>query len=734
MKNLFFLKSCFIIIICIICIPISVAQNKNIDSLRTLIKTGKPDTNQVKHLNLLAQKLSGNNIDTSIILSKQALQLSLKQNWKQGVGMSYVWLGWYTYLQGKYSEALDYDVKALNTAQETSNKKMMSKALGNIGLVFVEQAYYTKALDYYLKALKIDEELNNKSGILRHLLNIGIVYINQSDYSKALDYNLKALKIAEKIENKELQANALGNIGSVYLRLDDYQKTQFYYFKALKIAEELSNKSLIATLYGNIGHISQKQGNYAKALDYCLKALEMSRETGDVNSISINLTNIGTIYSKTGRFREAELYLKQAINLKDSIGAPDELRQTEEALSQLYDTLGRHKEALIHYKKAVELKDSIFSQENRKQLASEEINYEFDKKIIIAQAEQDKKDALTIADKKKQKVILILVSCGLLLVFVFAGFVFRNLRITRKQKDLIELQKNEVSGQKEIAEKQKHLLEVHQKEIVDSITYAKDIQTALLTSDEYISNNLPGEHFILFKPKDIVSGDFYWAQSVAFLPGWDLGTNKIKLPRDAKRKDIFYIATADCTGHGVPGAFMSMLNISYLNENLMERGIRLPHDILNAQRSEIITALNPVGSTEESKDGMDCVLCAYDFDKMLLHFAAANNPLWLIRNEELSEYKADKMPVGKYTEAKKSFTLQTIELLPGDIIYTSTDGFADQFGTSDKKLMKKRLKEELVKIHKQPMSKQKEYLNDFFENWKGDKEQVDDVTIIGIRI
>ena len=303
-----------------------------------------------------------------------------------------------------------------------------------------------------------------------------------------------------------------------------------------------------------------------------------------------------------------------------------------------------------------------------------------------------------------------------------------------KQKDIADSQRVISEELREISEQQKHIVEKKQKEIVDSITYAKRIQTALLTSDEYIKSNLPADHFILFKPKDIVSGDFYWALSIARIPGWDMGTNTIKLSNSRIQKNTFYIVTADCTGHGVPGAFMSMLNISFLNENIVDHGIRLPHDILNAQRKEIINALNPIGSTEESKDGMDCVLCVYDFDKMLLHFAGANNPLWLVRNGELKEYKADKMPVGKYTDAPPSFTLQTIELQKDDIIYTSTDGFADQFGTTGKKLMKKKFKEELLKIHTQPMTEQKAYLSSFFKNWKGTLEQVDDVCVIGIRI
>jgi ligand-binding sensor domain-containing protein/serine phosphatase RsbU (regulator of sigma subunit) len=275
-----------------------------------------------------------------------------------------------------------------------------------------------------------------------------------------------------------------------------------------------------------------------------------------------------------------------------------------------------------------------------------------------------------------------------------------------KQTELAE-------GQRELAETQRQLVQEKAKEIMDSIHYAKRIQTALLTSHEYITEHIPDEHFVLFKPKDVVSGDFYWA---------------------LQHKNRFYLATCDCTGHGVPGAFMSMLNISFLNEAILERGITEPHEIIKRVRDEIIAALNPKGSKEVSMDGMDAVLCCYDFEHMKLTFAAANNALWLVRNNELTEYKADKMPVGKHGEELHPFTLQTINLVKGDIIYTSTDGFPDQTSKNEKKLMKKNLKEQLLSIHKMPMTEQKEYLNAFFEDWKGDTEQVDDVCIVGVRI
>ncbi len=226
--------------------------------------------------------------------------------------------------------------------------------------------------------------------------------------------------------------------------------------------------------------------------------------------------------------------------------------------------------------------------------------------------------------------------------------------------------------------------------------------------------------FILYRPKDIVSGDFYYAQAHKAL-----GSNK----------EIFYLCTADCTGHGVPGALMSMVGISRLNESILEKNIVKPNEILDNVRRGIIDSLNPEGSEEESKDGMDCVLCAYDFENNKLEFAAANNPLWLVRNREVIEYKADKMPVGKYNDELKPFTLQTIDLQKGDTIYTFTDGFADQFGgPKGKKFKYKQLQDMLLAAVDLPLDTQKEQLNTAFEKWKGDLEQVDDVCVIGIRI
>ncbi len=226
--------------------------------------------------------------------------------------------------------------------------------------------------------------------------------------------------------------------------------------------------------------------------------------------------------------------------------------------------------------------------------------------------------------------------------------------------------------------------------------------------------------FILYKPKDIVSGDFYYALSHK---------------HQGSKKEIFYMSAADCTGHGVPGALMSMMAVSKLNESIIEKNLIAPNEILDNVRKGIIASLNPEGSEEESKDGMDCVLCAFDFEDMKLDFAAANNPLWLVRDGKVTEYAPDKMPVGKSPKEDEPYTLKSIDLVKGDIIYIFTDGYADQFGgEKGKKFKYKQLQELLISNSHLPMQEQKQILANTIEKWMGNLEQVDDILVIGIKI
>lgn len=267
-------------------------------------------------------------------------------------------------------------------------------------------------------------------------------------------------------------------------------------------------------------------------------------------------------------------------------------------------------------------------------------------------------------------------------------------------------------------ESQKDIIEKSKKEILDSINYAKRIQYSLLASDSLLNENLPN-HFLFFKPKDVVSGDFYWGYKVV----------------SSSAVENFILATADSTGHGVPGAIMSMLNISCLNESINADKLTQPADILNATRKKIIEHLSNDGSAEGGKDGMDCSLVSFDFENKKLIYAAANNPVWIIRDKTFIALAADRMPVGKHDKDSVPFTQHEFDLQSGDMVYTLTDGFPDQFGgPRGKKFMYKQLENLLISISHESMEIQKQKLEDVFENWKGDLEQVDDVCVIGVKI
>ena len=641
----------------------SYPQQSKIDSFLTLLKKDKEDTDKVNHLNILARKLSTSNPDTSILLANKALSLAEKVKSKKHIANSYHQIAW------------------ANLAKDN----------------------FPSALENNFKALKLREELGDKIGIALSLNNIGLIYRNQNDYSKALDCYLRALKTFEELGDKNKSATVLGNIGGIYNEQRDYAKALDYYFRSLKISEELGNKNLFTMVLGNIGNAYNLQGDYSKALDYNLKAMKLAEELEDQYVIAGLLCNIGFVYTNQKKYIKALEYLNKSLQLSKNIGGKNFIKLNYLYLTKLDSAQKNWKLAYEHHKLFMLYRDSLINEENTKKTVQTQMQYEFDKKESLTKAGQDKKDAIVEEEKRRQKVITYSVSGGLFLVLLLALFIFRGYKQKKK-------------ANKELAEKNL-IIEEHNKDITDSLHYASRIQRALLTSKEYISTHL-NEYFILFKPKDIVSGDFYWAFS----------------PMESSGKHNFFFACCDCTGHGVPGAFMSLLNISFLNEALIAKDLREPNEILNNVRANIVKALNPDGSTEK-KDGMDAVLCAIDLKRKMLYATCANNPIWIARNGIIDEIAPDKMPVGSHINMDKSFTKHSVQLQQGDIVYLFTDGYADQFGgPKGKKFKYKQLNEQLLAINDKPLAEQKTILEKTFEDWKGNLEQVDDVLVIGIRL
>jgi serine phosphatase RsbU (regulator of sigma subunit) len=319
---------------------------------------------------------------------------------------------------------------------------------------------------------------------------------------------------------------------------------------------------------------------------------------------------------------------------------------------------------------------------------------------------------------EKQKMLIWFFIIALILVSGLGYFIYRGYRIKKQsniqleaKNRLILQQKDEIQQQKELAESQRDQIAYQKKHITDSIYYALRIQTALLPSLELFSEKL--DHFVLYKPRDIVSGDFYWASEIG---------------------QSIMIISADCTGHGVPGAFMSMLGVSYLNEIILNRGITQPDQVINALREEVIHALKQKESESEVKDGMDICVCLLDPEKRSLQFSGALCPLWIISGDELTEIKGDKMPVAIH-ENIKPFTNHWIDLKKGDTFYIFSDGFVDQFGgPNQKKYLSKNFKKTLGELQGMTMYQQGAELDSIFEEWRKDVEQIDDVTVIGVRV
>nr|MBA3971090.1 SpoIIE family protein phosphatase [Bacteroidota bacterium] len=370
-----------------------------------------------------------------------------------------------------------------------------------------------------------------------------------------------------------------------------------------------------------------------------------------------------------------------------------------EASYNLYNIHKQQKntsEALAMHEIYIEMRDSIKSEESQQAIMQQEMQYNYDKQKAVDEKENEKKLAVSAEQEQKQKVITYSVVIGLVLVLLFLMFVVNRLRLTNKQKAIIELQKD--------------LVEEKQKEIVDSMKYAKRLQEAILPPTNLVRQHLP-ESFVFYKPKDIVAGDFYWMEVV---------------------NDLVLIAAGDCTGHGVPGAMVSVVCSNALNRAVLEFGLTEPGKILDKTRELVLETF--AKSDQEVKDGMDISLVAINKATTEIKWAGANNPLWYIANNEVQEIKPDKQAIGK-TERPQPFATHSVPMQKGDTLFLFTDGYADQFGgDKGKKIKSKPLKEMLAKNSVLPIDEQKEKLEVAFDTWKSNLEQVDDVCIIGVRI
>jgi serine phosphatase RsbU (regulator of sigma subunit) len=534
------------------------------------------------------------------------------------------------------------------------------------------------ALKYYNKALIYFQKIGNDKGIGKVYQSFSLVKRTNGDLEGAIADNKKALEIYEKINWILGLVNINNNISNLYIDLKKTDLALIHSRKAFALSLALNDSIKYFNMMMQLGVRFNDAAKYDSSLIYLKGPLSFFERNGFNNYLLILNSNLANVYWKLNKnTTQTKHYLYKSLEYSNLAGTTDNIKHIYRDLAMCYIFEKKTDSAEVYFFKTLAINDSINFQKGLEVTKELETKYETEKKEL-----QITNQTFEIEAKEKQNqqksLIILFGTLALLGTGFFAVMAFINFRKAKKANLIIENQKMEVELKNEEITHQKDLVDEKQKEIIDSINYAKRIQQAVLTGED-VWNKISKEYFILFKPKDIVSGDFYWAYNTP------------------NNRSIFCLA--DCTGHGVPGGFMSMLGNSFLNEIVVENKIFKADQILNKLRSKIIHALEQKGGTQQ-KDGMDMSLCVWNKLDNTLEFAGANNPLWLLRGKELQEYKADKMPIGLYLETETPFSSVTIQLQTGDIIYLSTDGYADQFGgPKGKKLKYKPLIESLIRVH-----------------------------------
>ncbi|MFH2141505.1 MAG: tetratricopeptide repeat protein [Bacteroidota bacterium] len=651
------------------------------------------------------------NYDKAIENYESSLKIYYEINDTLEIASTYQVIGISYFYWSKYENAVDYYHKSLTIYEKINDENGVADCKQVLGVIYQEWGDYEKALKFGQDALRLYEKLDDKYRIGNTLMNIGILYKDWGNYNeKSLEYFNRTLEIMENIGNKQGVAYALTNIGSVYEEWteysklegnkedDNYKKAIEYHEKALTIIEETGDKHGTAGTLQSIGNVYGKMKDYKKSLDFNQKALKIREDLGDKSGIAQSYHAIGTIYAELNDYSNALNYFNKSYDLAVELKKLKLIQDIHRSISSVYKNMGNYKNAYEQYLLYTVIKDSIINIESHKQIAEMEEKYEVDKKeqqidhLNLKNELLNEQKQLQDDKIKQQNIILIISIIGLIIFIVSSMLLFRLFRQKKKANMLLAAKNQEIS---------------------DSIHYASRIQSAILPPAEYMYEVLP-EHFILDKPRDIVSGDFYWL---------------------AKKEDKLIVAVADCTGHGVPGAFMSMLGVAFLNEIVNQNEILQSNEILNRLRLNVIKSLHQTGKEGEATDGMDISLCVIDKANKKIQFSGANNPLYLVRNDELTELKADKMPISIHSRVDEPFSVNETEIFTNDVIYLFSDGFVDQFGGDNSKKFKfKSFKNLLTEIHSKPMNEQVIILDSTFNEWKGNLEQVDDILVMGIRI
>ena len=611
-------------------------------------------------------------------------------------------LSW-NYRNTKPNLGIEYGKKASELALKIDYISGYHKGLSYVGINYKNQGNFIKALEYFIRTSEssiIEKDLENEG---YSYVNMGMIYHLERNFTRAETSFKQAEIIGSKLKNEVLLAYVYLNLGRMYKDKTNFSLAIDYLLKSILLRQKLKDELGIAAVYQNMAEIYTEQGEYDQANEFFSKSIAIGKKFEDMRSVASNNAGLANLYVKQKKYKEATAAAEKSIEYLKAVGDQMYLKEAYFALYKVYNDLGDYKTALEFQTKYITSKDSLFSEEASQKIQNLETVTLLEKNKTI------------LKEKEKISLIVLIVSslCWIFLIGMMSVFYLKNRQI-KKINEVLAQKNDQIRSKSTELQNAFNEIEYKNSNITQSMQYAQRIQQAILPSllefNAFFPNN-----FILNKPRDIVGGDFYWL---------------------AKDGNIVYLACADCTGHGVSGALLASISNMILNKVFHEKKVRDVALILSEANSEIIKTLNQ--EYTGGREGMDILLCAFDFTNKKVDFAGANHYIYYCQNDAINIVRGNKYGIGGMVEifgTKRKYDKTVIDISVPTTFYLATDGYQDQFGgASDQKYMRKQLTMLLETIHNDNMADQKELLKEIFDAWKEDREQTDDVLVIGIKV
>jgi serine phosphatase RsbU (regulator of sigma subunit)/tetratricopeptide (TPR) repeat protein len=615
------------------------------------------------------------------------------------------------YLLNEFDSCIAMGNRVLASVEKSRNANAELEILMTMGRSYDFMGNRQKGIEISLKGIEVAKREHKTIKLSELYISMSIIYKGE-DLKTAKKYALMALDVLRDKPDREedivLNAAYL-MLGNVYLDYKDLDSAMYYYELSKNSSLKNNDERTYMSAIGNIGNVAYNLKEYDKAIEYNLLTLQGYRKNHVKSEIAVAYGSLADIYKDMKNYPKAILYYDSALTVTKEIQSADDFIYNYKGLSETYERMGNDKEAFKYFKLYRQWNDSVNNNQNSKKIAQLELDYKYKSEQKEKDLIQENKDLITQEKLSRQKYIIWMGILGTVLLLGFLGFTIKSNINRKKINAQLQAFNEEVTRQKDIIEEKNN-------EITDSITYASRIQQGVIPDDQEMNKLFP-KHFVFFKPRDIVSGDFYWANRVG-------NTSKA------------IIAVADCTGHGVPGAFMSLVGNTLLNQTLNQPSIDTPAQALDYINQQLPKTIKSKSTTGAIKDGMEITMCEFDPETMTMNFAGANSNIYLVRNGAIRIYKGDKQPIGESLSGnEQNYTNHIIPLQKDDCIYMITDGFADQFGgEKGKKFKYKPLEDLFCAVSGKNPQEQKDLISSAFNNWRLNHEQVDDVLVIGIKL